>query len=78
MTFRAESNRPAVDSAATPMPLPSAYRPKPPAATAAWTELRSGPMIGCPTRRLLASLTSRSQRQPVGDLSPVSATPEVP
>ncbi len=78
MTFHAETNRLAIDSAATPMPLPSAYRPPQAAAPAAWTELRSGPMIGCPTRRLLASLASRSQGRPAGARPPASAIPEEP
>lgn len=78
MTFRAESIRPAGDGAATPLSLPSAYRPHQAAAPMAWTELRSGPMIGCPTRRLLASSASRSQGRPAGVPAPASATPEVP
>lgn len=75
MTFRAEPTRPIADSAGTPMPATS-YGLGQGAASVAWTELRSGPMIGCPTRRLLASLASRSQSRPAGASAATSAASE--
>jgi len=78
MTFQAKSTLPAADSAAPPLSRTPAYRANPVAASVAWTELRSGPMIGCPTRRLLASSASRSQGRPASVPALASATPEVP